>query len=161
MKVNIRQYMASDLNAVLDSWEVATRLAHKFMTDDFIALERKNVSDIYIPNTDTWVAEIDSKVQGFIALMGNKVGAIFLQPNCHSKGVGKELMDKAQELHGDLEVEVFKENSIGRKFYSRYGFEFLEETLHEPTGQQVLRLKFIANSASVRAHESSRLLHER
>lgn len=145
MDVNIRQYMASDLNAVLDSWEVATRLAHKFMTDEFVALERRKVAEIYLPNTDTWVAEIDSEVQGFIALMGNEVGALFLQPHCHGKGVGKRLMDKAQALHQDLEVEVFKENSIGRKFYSRYGFEPLEEKIHEPTGQQVLRLKFSGN----------------
>ena len=115
------------------------------MTDEFIAQERKNVADIYIPNTDTWVAEVDGKVQGFIALMGNEVGAIFIQPHCHGRGVGKALMDKAQKLHGDLEVEVFKENAIGRKFYIRYGFEHLEDKLHEPTGQQLLRLKFIAN----------------
>ncbi|MBL4630399.1 MAG: GNAT family N-acetyltransferase [Paraglaciecola sp.] len=70
---------------------------------------------------------------------------VFVQPHYHGKGVGKDLMDKAQSLHGDLEVEVFKENSIGRKFYARYGFEYLEEKLHEPTGEQVLRLKFTAN----------------
>lgn len=145
MDVNIRQYMASDLSAVLDSWEVATRLAHKFMTDEFVVQERKKVAEIYLPNTDTWVAEIDSEVQGFIALMGNEVGALFLQPHCHGEGVGKRLMDKAQALHQDLEVEVFKENAIGRKFYLRYGFEQLEEKLHEPTGQQVLRLKFSGN----------------
>ncbi len=144
MKIRIRQYMVSDLDAVLNSWEVATRLAHPFMTDDFIAQEKINVAEIYMPNTDTWVAEFEGEVKGFIALMGNEVGAIFLQPDCHGKGIGKLLMDKAQGLHGDLEVEVFKENSIGRRFYSRYGFELLEEKLHEPTGQQVLRLKFKA-----------------
>ncbi|MEA5511780.1 GNAT family N-acetyltransferase [Crocosphaera sp. UHCC 0190] len=145
--MQIRQYEKSDLDAVLSSWETATRLAHPFMTDEFIAQERINVAEIYMPNTDTWVVELDSQVKGFIALMGNEVGAIFLQPECHGQGVGKSLMDKAQELHGDLEVEVFKENSIGRKFYSRYGFEQLEEKLHEATGQQVLRLKFTANKA--------------
>ncbi|MFP6789682.1 MAG: GNAT family N-acetyltransferase [Thalassolituus sp.] len=144
MNLTIRQYQTSDLAAVLDSWEVATRLAHTFMTDEFIAQERKNVAEIYIPNTDTWVAEIDGVVEGFIALIGNEVGAIFLQPNWHGKGVGKALMDQAQALHGDLEVEVFKENTIGRAFYLRYGFEFLEQKLHEPTGQQVLRLRFKA-----------------
>ena len=144
----IRHYRKTDLEAVLNSWEVATRLAHEFMTDDFIAQERINVAEIYLPNTDTWVADIGGEVKGFIALMGNEVGAIFLQPDCHSKGVGKALMDKAQYLHGDLEVEVFKENAIGRDFYSRYGFKFLEEKLHEPTGQQVLRLKFTANKPS-------------
>lgn len=57
--MQIRRYKESDLEAVLDSWEVATRLAHEFMTDDFIAQERKNVAEIYMPNTDTWIAEID------------------------------------------------------------------------------------------------------
>ena len=148
--MQIRQYKESDLKAVLDSWEVATRRAHAFMTDAFIAQERKNVAEIYLPNTDTWVAEIDGEVQGFIALMGNEVGAIFLQPAWHGKGIGKALMDKAQDVHSVLEVEVFESNSIGRSFYSKYGFELLEEKLHEPTGQQVLRLKFTADKSSKR-----------
>jgi len=143
--VKIRQYQNSDLDAVLSSWEVATRVAHPFMTDEFIAQERINVAEIYMPNTDTWVIDIDNNIEGFIALMGNEVGALFLQPDHHGKGAGKILMDKAQQLHGDLEVEVFKENSIGRNFYSKYGFKELEEKLHEPTGRQVLRLKFTAN----------------
>jgi putative acetyltransferase len=142
-----RQYIESDLEAVLSSWESATRLAHPFMTDEFLAQERKNTAEIYLPNTDTWVIEIDEEVIGFIALMGNEVGAIFIQPEHHGKGAGQVLMDKARELHGDLEVEVFSENSIGRKFYSKYGFEFLEEKLHEPTGQQVLRLRYAAENA--------------
>lgn len=106
---------------------------------------RISVAEIYLPNTDTWVVEFDGNVEGFIALMGNEVGAIFLQPKFHGKGAGRALMDKARELHGDLEVEVFEANSIGRRFYSRYGFDYLEEKLHEPTGQKVLRLKFTAD----------------
>jgi putative acetyltransferase len=147
--VLIRRYKNSDLDAVLSAWERATRLAHSFMTEEFIAQERKNVAEIYLPNTETWVAEIDAEVKGFIALMGNEVGAIFLQPESHGKGIGKALMDKAQEIHGDLEVEVFKENSIGRRFYSTYGFKQIEEKLHEPTGQLVLRLKCNAGNATL------------
>jgi len=145
--MHIRAYKESDLNAVLDSWEAATRLAHEFMADNFIALQRKNVAEVYLPNTDTWVAEVDGDVMGFIALMGSEVGAIFLQPSHHGKGIGKALMDKAQTLHGNLEVEVFKENTIGRNFYSKYGFELLEEKFHEPTGQKLLRLKYTAKNA--------------
>ena len=112
-----------------------------------LSLQRKNVAEVYLPNTDTWVAEVDGDVMGFIALMGSEVGAIFLQPSHHGKGIGKALMDKAQSLHGNLEVEVFKENTIGRNFYSKYGFELLEEKFHEPTGQKLLRLKYTAKNA--------------
>jgi len=144
MHLNIRQYQTSDLEAVLNSWEVSTRLAHAFMTDEFITQERKNTAEIYLPNTDTWDVEFGGEVKGFIALMGNEVGGLFLHPDFHGIGAGKALMDKAKDIHGELEVEVFKVNTIGRKFYSRYGFEQLAETHHEPTGQQVLRLKYTA-----------------
>lgn len=144
MNLNIRQYKEADLAAVLDSWEVATRFAHTFMTDEFIARERINVAELYLPNTDTWVVDVDGYVQGFIALMGNEIGAIFLQPSHHKQGLGKALMDKAKSLHKDLIVEVFKENVNGRSFYTKSGFKFLEEKHHEPTGHVVFRLKYEA-----------------
>jgi putative acetyltransferase len=142
--MHIRQYESHDLDGILSAWENASSLAHPFLGKEFLVQERKNIPEVYLPIADTWVVVIDNAVVGFIALIGNEVGAIFLQPECHGQGAGKALMDKARDLHGDLEVEVFAENPIGRKFYTRYGFVLLEEKLHEQTGQQVLRLKYTA-----------------
>ena len=139
----IRKYVESDLDGVLSSWESASKIAHPFLKEDFLETERYNIPNVYLPNTDTWVAEVNGKVVGFIALVGNEVGAIFLDPEFQGIGIGKSLMDKAQEIHGTLEVEVFKANSIGRKFYDFYGFELLAESIHEPTSLSVLRLKFV------------------
>ena len=100
---------------------------------------------LYLPNADTWVVDVDNKVAGFIALIDNEIGAIFLQPEHHGEKLGKLMMDKAQELDGDLEVDVFEKNSIGRKFCSQYGFELIKEEIHEPTGEKILRLKYSAN----------------
>lgn len=138
----IRKYKDSDLNAILSSWESATRLAHPFFSEAFIEQERHNIPNVYLPNADTWVIEEDGKVFGFIALIGNEVGAIFVDPEFHGTGAGWALMEKAQELQGDLEVEVFEENSIGRNFYEKYGFNLLSESVHEETGNKLLRLKF-------------------
>jgi putative acetyltransferase len=109
--------------------------------------ERYNIPNVYLPNAETWVAELDSKVIGFIALIGSEVGALFVEPDFHGTGIGRALMDRAQELRGDLEVEVFQSNSIGRNFYSRYGFLPLTETIHEETGNRILRLKYTAPKA--------------
>jgi len=140
--MHIRQYRDADLEAVVSTWESATRLAHPFMTEEFLDQERKNLPDLYLPNADTWVIEIGGEVAGFIALIGNEVGAIFVQPDHHGIGAGKALMDKAQGLHGDLEVEVFSSNTIGCQFYTSYGFERYQKKTHKPTGQELLRMKF-------------------
>ena len=97
---------------------------------------------MYLPISDTWVAESDGTVVGFISLLGNEVGAIFVEPTSHGRGLGRALMDKAREIHGDLEVEVFKANPIGRNFYSAYGFTLMHEKDHEESGNRLLRLKY-------------------
>ncbi len=51
-------------------------------------------------------------------------------------------MDKAVALRGNLFLDVFKENSIGRAFYDRYGFRTTREHFHEQTGNALLRMEF-------------------
>ena len=126
---------------MLNTWERANRLAHPFMTDAFIAQERYNIPNVYMPHAETWIIDQDGHVIGFLALIGNEVGGLFVDPAHHGTGAGFALMNKAKDLRGDLEVEVFKVNTIGRRFYDRYGFTLMHETMHEPTGQPVLRLR--------------------
>jgi putative acetyltransferase len=143
----IRQYKESDQQDVLSVWEEASRIAHPFLSEAFQDQVRDDIPALYLPNADTWVVESENQVVGFIALIGNEVGAIFLQPEHQGKKLGKLMMDKARELHGDLEVEVFEKNAIGRNFYKKYGFQLIEERNHEPTGEQVFRLKYQANQS--------------
>ena len=140
----VRKYRDTDVEHVLSAWENTQALAHPFLPDAFQIQEKKNIRELYLPNADTWIVEDADQVVGFIALIGNEIGGLFVQPAHHGKKLGKLLVDKAQELHGDLVVEVFERNSVGRKFYSQYGFTLVEEKVHEPTGEPLLRLGFIA-----------------
>jgi len=150
MNANIRPYVETDLKAVLSAWENAQDLAHPFLPEKFQAQEKINVETLYLPNAETWVVEADHQVVGFIALIGNEIGGLFLQPLYHGKKLGKLMVDKARELHGNLEVEVFEKNLIGREFYTKYGFEALAENVHAQTNEKVLRLQFIVNSSAAK-----------
>ena len=81
-------------------------------------------------------------VLGFIAMIKNEIGGLFVHPKKHGQGIGKNLIKKASEEGGEkrIEVEVFKKNEIGLPFYYHFGFVFLREYYHEESGQEMLRL---------------------
>jgi putative acetyltransferase len=87
------------------------------------------------------VWEADAHVVGFISLLGNEVGAVFVDPGSQRCGIGWALMDHARALRGQLEVEVFRDNPVGRAFYVKYGFVPVLERWHEATGLLVVRLR--------------------
>ncbi|MEH6631422.1 MAG: GNAT family N-acetyltransferase [Halopseudomonas aestusnigri] len=143
----IRKYKNTDLDDVLCCWESAFRLAHTFIEETFIAKVRVDIPAIYLPNTETWVCVKEGKVVGFISLMGNEIAALFVDPKKHGLGIGQTLVNKACELRDEgLTVEVFKLNSLGRKFYSAYGFQYVSEYLFEDVGETVLQLKLSLNN---------------
>jgi putative acetyltransferase len=144
MTGRLRPYEASDQDQIVTAWLAASRVAHSFLSEAFLDQEAKNIRDVYLPNAVTWVYELDGIVVGFISLIENEVGGIFLDPTFHGQGIGRVLMDKAVELCGDLILEVFEQNTIGRRFYKRYGFLEESRSVHVATGQTLIRLTFQA-----------------
>jgi putative acetyltransferase len=136
----IREYEAGDLDGLLEVWYEASRVAHPFLSEDFLDAERRAIPEQYLPIAETWVYEDGGRVVGFIALIGDVVGAIFVAPERHGRGIGRALMDHARASRDHLDVEVFKANAIGRAFYDAYGFEVVGERMHEETGHPLLRL---------------------
>jgi len=138
----IRLYERRDLDQLLEVWAAASALAHPFLTDEFLASERANIASSYLDVAETWVFELDGQLVGFVALVGaNEVGTIFVDPRRQRAGIGTALMNHARSLRGDLEVEVFVENPIGRAFYERCGFREIGRKHHERAGHELLRLR--------------------
>ena len=111
------------------------------MSEEFLTNERQEISARWLPMAETTVYDVDGHVVGFIALIGNEVGAIFVDPDHQSTGVGRALMNHARESRPFLELSVFEANAIGRRFYDAYGFEFVERHIHEASGETELRLR--------------------
>jgi putative acetyltransferase len=136
----IREYQTSDEAELLQTWEAASAVAHSFLSEAFLEQERHNIPNVYLPHAETWVWDDNGQVVAFLALIGNEVGAIFVAPQVQRRGIGQALMDFARERREQLELDVFEANAIGRAFYEKYGFEELSASVHEATGQRLLRL---------------------
>lgn len=140
----IREYRQTDFENLIRVWKSSSRIATPFLSEEFLERETITIRDVYIPIAETWVIEDDGDFVGFLALIENEVGAIFVDPAYQGKGYGKALMDHAKSLRPYLELDVFRDNPIGRTFYNKYGFKFVKEYLHEPSGfiQHRLRLDY-------------------
>ncbi len=108
--------------------------------------ERRDIAEKFLPVAETYVFERSGAVVGFISLLGNEVGGIFVAPQHHGQGIGRALMDWACGSRGHLELDVFEANAIGRAFYAAYGFGVVGERVDESTGQRVFRLRLPAKT---------------
>jgi len=136
----IRKYTEHDTDTIVSIWRAASAVAHPFLSPGFIESEAEALRNIYLKHAETWVIEADGQVVGFAALIENDLVGLFLDPDCHGRGMGKALVDHATGLKGPLTVEVFEKNAIGRRFYARYGFTGSETYVHDATGETVLKL---------------------
>jgi putative acetyltransferase len=138
----IQLFDESHIDDLLEVWYRASKQAHPFLPDDFFERERRAIVNQYLPLARTWIYAEKDRVIGFIAMIGNEVGGLFVDPECQGRGIGRALLDHVTRLYDELEVDVFKENRIGRRFYDRYGFEVVTERAHDQTGHVLLRMKY-------------------
>ena len=137
----IRKYDPHDLVELIGVWYDAAQIAHPFWSSEMFNRERRNISEQFLKIAETWVFEEEEQVVGFIALLDNEVGGIFVSPRRQGRGIGRALMDHARASRDHLELDVFEANEIGRAFYDAYGFDIVGERQDEETGLRVLRLR--------------------
>ena len=139
----IRKHTEKDLDDIICIWYQASTLAHPFLEAVFVEKVKKDMREMYIPNSDTWIFEENNIAIGFISMLDNEIGGLFVKPNHHSKGIGTQLVNFIKKSHNELEVEVFEKNAIGRAFYDKYGFQKIKQYTHTESNNEVLGLKYI------------------
>ena len=142
----IREYDPQDRDALLALWGESAAVAHPFWAPAMFEEERRAIAEQFLPVAETYVFERTGVVVGFISLLGNEVGGIFVSPQLHGQGIGRALMDWARGSRDHLELDVFAANEVGRAFYAAYGFGLVDERLDERTGHRVLRLRLPSNT---------------
>lgn len=88
----------------------------KFKLDDYINS---------VNGEEVWVAEQDTIIVGFVSmwLEDNFIHNLFVHPNWQDRGIGKRLLEKAEErLQPPMELRVRIENLKACNFYQKHGW---------------------------------------
>ncbi|SHM38986.1 putative acetyltransferase [Duganella sacchari] len=120
MKIRLSQ--ASDGERAVDIWRRAVDATHDFLSaPDRAAIEAEVRG--FLPHAPLWLAvDQHDVVQGFMLLDGDRMEALFVDPACHGRGVGRALVEHALALQPALATDVNEQNPGAAAFYERMGF---------------------------------------
>lgn len=133
----IRQYANGDREAVMQIWLNTNIQAHYFISADYwqsnfdVVKERLPQAEVYV-HEDDCVRQID----GFIGLNDNYIEGIFVKKGAQSKGIGKQLLNRAKEVRSPLRLSVYQKNTKAVQFYLREGFDIQFENIDNHTGEK-------------------------
>ena len=116
----IRQLQNKDIDKIMGIWLESTIYAHKFISKEYWNENYNIVKDVYIPMSKTFIYEDNDDIRGFISIINNDfIGALFVEKNYQSQGIGKSLIDYAKNLYDNLSLAVYKENEKALEFYKK------------------------------------------
>jgi putative acetyltransferase len=122
--MDIRRAVPADRDILLDIWLRSVRATHTFVSEadiqSFIPLVRDYLAS---DGPEFWVLCSETgAVMGFMGMAGGKMESLFLAPEFHRRGGGRRLVRHAQELYGELTVDVNEQNPAACRFYESCGF---------------------------------------
>ncbi len=127
-------------------WLDASRNAHAFLGEEKLTEQSRLVSDMYLPQAETWVACHDGKPVGFLGLIDTYIGGLFVSPDAQGRGIGQALIAHGLKLKGRLTLDAYAKNLRTVAFNQKQGFV---ETDRRPTDKDGLPFEEISMSLSL------------
>lgn len=131
----IIQMQNNDINNVMKIWITENLSAHKFIQKEYWLRNFDYVKSV-INNSEVYVYKSENKICGFIGLEGDYIEGIFVDGNFQGRGIGKELLNFAKQIHNNLTLNVYEKNHGAVRFYKHEGFVIKSESVDIETGKK-------------------------
>ena len=147
--MNIRSRQSGEIPVLVEIWLRSVRATHGFLSEQDIAALEPLVREQVLPKLEVWVLETDAPI-GFMALKGNSVEGLFIDPAHIGAGGGRLLLEHARRLKGPLLVDVNEQNPAALRFYLANGFEVIGRSETDSGGRPfpLLHLREAGRSSS-------------
>jgi ribosomal protein S18 acetylase RimI-like enzyme len=132
----IRPYKSDDFGAIAHLWRRAREQAFpEFQRAKGHTFEEDQVyfCDVILVNNDVWVAEVNGEAAAFMAIAGDFIDQLYVDPAHQRSGLGKTLLNHARTLSPEhLWLFTLQINTNGRAFYEKNGFRAVKFGVSPP-----------------------------
>lgn len=145
----IRRLRNDEMDALIALWLASTLHAHPFIPAGYWLESESIVRNLYIPQSCTWVYELDGEIVGFASVMDSCfLGALFVAEAFTGRGIGLALIEHAKARFPALSLEVYQKNQRAVHFYHRRGFRIEEGAWQQETRQPTWIMSWQASQQS-------------
>lgn len=132
----IRLGTDADVQRALAIWRDAVDATHCFLSAEHRAEIDAMVAEQVLPHAPLWLVEDDAGVvQGFLAVDGAMIDALFVDPAAHGRGFGSALLAHALSLWPNALVDANEQADNALPFYLARGFEVIGRSESDPAGR--------------------------
>ncbi|WHU02614.1 acetyltransferase [Sphingomonas sp. NIBR02145] len=142
----VRLGTKADVPRALAIWRAAVDATHGFLSAEHRAEIDTMVAEQFLPQAPLWLVEDNAGVvQGFLAMDGAMIDALFVDPAAHGRGLGSALVAHALSLSPDLLVDANEQADNALPFYIARGFEVIGRSESDPAGRPypILHLRYV------------------
>lgn len=130
----IRRFRTSDTGQVMQLWLNGNEDAHSFIPKEYWRSHFDEVQE-QLSQAEVFVYDMDGTIQGFIGMANEYIAGIFVDKNCRSCGIGRQLIEYVKQTHGTLSLDVYQKNTRAVDFYHREGFIIVSGQVDDDTGE--------------------------
>ena len=148
----LRPAVPADAPALVAVWRRAVLATHDFLAPGDVD-RYEGVVRAGLPHLTVTVAERRGRVRGFVAVEGDRVEMLFVDPDAHGGGVGSALLRHATAGRAVVDLDVNEQNPGARAFYARRGFVEVGRSPLDGDGRPypLLHLRRVAPADDARA----------
>jgi GNAT superfamily N-acetyltransferase len=122
----IREYRAEDFDAVTILWRISREKSlpeFQLEKGHFFYEDLDYFRNVVLKSNEVWVAELEHRPIAFMAMRGDFIDQLYIDPDYQRRGIGKALLNfaKGQSPH-HLWLYTLQVNANACAFYEKNGF---------------------------------------
>ena len=122
----IREYRSEDFDAVTILWRVSREKSlpdFQIQKGHFFYEDQNYFRDHVLPNNQVWVAEMDGRPVGLMAMSNEFVDQLYIHPQYQRRGIGEAFINFARQRSPEhVWLYTLQINVNARSFYEKHGF---------------------------------------